>query len=101
MIVVLEEVPPSLLSQVNLFQSIVMMRSTYPPIFPMLSQATYSIVDHLDVDKDDVVEFGLEEVPPSLLSQVKLFQSIMMMVMVVVAMIRIMVLMTMISDSCS
>ena len=43
----------------------------------------------------------LEEVPPSLLSQVKLFKSIMMMVMVVLAMIRIMVLMTMISDSCS
>ena len=67
----------------------------------MLSQATYSIVDHLDVDEDDVVKVVLEEVPPSLLSQVNLFQSIMMMVMVVLAMIRIMVLMTMISDSCS
>ena len=45
----------------------------------MLSQATYSIVDHLDVDEDDVVEVVLEEVPPSLSSQVNLFQSIMMM----------------------
>ena len=34
----------------------------------MLSQATYSIVDHLDVDEDDVVEVVLEEVAPSLLS---------------------------------
>ena len=34
----------------------------------MLSQATYSIVDHLDVDEDDVVEVVLEEVPPSLLN---------------------------------